>query len=70
MDEESTALVVSPLTIINRAVELKMGADEIGKLVALHQGMEDRSARAQFQRAMVKCQQELPRNFFTRESAK
>lgn len=50
----------TPLTIIDRAVELKMGADEIGKLIALHNGMEDRRAQASFQRAMVACQQELP----------
>lgn len=50
----------SPLTIINRAVELKMGADEIGKLIALHNGMEDRLAQAAFQQAMVRCQQEMP----------
>lgn len=60
--DDSNALVVavSPLNIINRAVELKMGADEIGKLVALHQGMEDRAALAAYQQAMVLCQQELP----------
>lgn len=54
---------VSPggeMAIINRAVELKLGADEIGKLVALHNDMQDRRARAAFQQAMVLCQQELP----------
>lgn len=53
-------LAPAPLAIIDRAVQLKMGADEIGKLVALHNGMEDRRAQQSFQRAMVQCQQELP----------
>lgn len=54
------ALVPTAMSVINRAVELKMSAAELKELVSLHNDMEDRRARAAFQQAMVLCQQEMP----------
>jgi len=52
--------VPTALSVINRAVELKMSSAELKELVALYNDMEDRRARAAFQQSMVLCQQEMP----------
>lgn len=50
-----------PLALVQAAIERNMGADELGKLVALAERMEANRAAAAFNGAMNRCQERLPK---------
>src|ERR1022692_4304629 len=50
----------SPFLLLERAMEKGVDADQLGKLVALHQDWQDRKARMEYASAMHACQAEMP----------
>jgi hypothetical protein len=49
----------NPLAILSLAVERGAGIETIERLVALHQQMEEREAKAEFDLAMTEAQKEM-----------
>lgn len=56
------------LSIIANAVSRGMGADELGKLVDLHERIEKMRAQREYQQAMTACQHEMPAIFKDKEN--
>jgi hypothetical protein len=50
----------NPFLLLERAIEKGIDADQLGKLVALHQDWQDRKASMEYAAAMQACQAEMP----------
>lgn len=66
--EQHRPIENNPLAIIANAVEKGMDADQLAKLVDLHERIEKMNAGRAYQEAMKACQSEMPRILKDREN--
>jgi hypothetical protein len=60
MNDVQTVPPSNPFLLLERAMEKGVDADQLGKLVALHQDWEARRARVEYASAMQTCQSLMP----------